>query len=247
VAAYNVMFGGHATPEEIGKMFEKHKLDIIGFSEVPAGDWTARVGKVLGMNHVFVGRTSSANHKDKYKSLLSRTPLRETTEIQLPGRGWNPASAVRALTSIPGHDDIAVYSLHICGYRGEADADGTLPSQSRSLVEHLSRREKARFVIAMGDYNNRLGDPALALMEGIGMRNTWQELHLDLAGRRTCNTVNPKENFGVIDHIYFNSESGLKTTDGGIIELEKPLSDHTPVWAELAFPPLRQGTAPRAR
>ena len=78
VAAYNVEFGRSTTPEEVGKMFKPYNLDIIGFNEVPDGDWTARVGKILGMKHSYVGKISSANHKDKYKSILSRTPLQET-------------------------------------------------------------------------------------------------------------------------------------------------------------------------
>ena len=72
VAAYNVEFGKNATPEEIGRMFKPYNLDIIGFNEAPDGDWTARVGKVVGMKHTYVGKISSANHKDKYKSILSR-------------------------------------------------------------------------------------------------------------------------------------------------------------------------------
>ena len=65
VAAYNVEFGKNATPEEIGKMFKPYNFDIIGFNEVPDGDWTARVGKVVGMKHSYVGKISSANHRDK--------------------------------------------------------------------------------------------------------------------------------------------------------------------------------------
>ena len=75
VAAYNVEFGRSTSPEQVGKMFKPFKLDMIGFNEVPDGDWTARVGKVLGMSYSYVGKISSANHKDKYKSILSRTPL----------------------------------------------------------------------------------------------------------------------------------------------------------------------------
>ena len=80
VASYNVEFGKSASPEQIGKMLKPYKLDIIGFDEAPDGDWTARVGKVLGMKHSYVGKISSANHKDKYKSILSRTPLEGTEE-----------------------------------------------------------------------------------------------------------------------------------------------------------------------
>ncbi len=40
----------------------------------------------------------------------------------------------------------------------------------------------------------------------------------------------------MIDHILYKDQVGAKVTDGGIIELEKPLSDHKPVWAEIVFP-----------
>ena len=67
VASYNVEFGKSATPEQIGEMFKPYKLDIIGFDEAPDGNWTARVGKVLGMQYRFVGKISSASHKDNTK------------------------------------------------------------------------------------------------------------------------------------------------------------------------------------
>ena len=95
VAVYNVEFGKNATPEEVGEMFKLYNSDIIGFNEVPDGDWTARVGKVLGMKSRFVGKISSADHKDKYKSILSRTPLKDTEEHELRAkRAWNPATTV---------------------------------------------------------------------------------------------------------------------------------------------------------
>ena len=40
VVAYNVEFGRSTTPEQVGKMFKPYNLDIIGFNEVPDGDWT---------------------------------------------------------------------------------------------------------------------------------------------------------------------------------------------------------------
>ena len=71
VAAYNVEFGSNATPEQIGNMFKPYKLDIIGFNEVPDGDWTGRVGKELGMNYSYVGKISSAS-----------TPITPSTETK---------------------------------------------------------------------------------------------------------------------------------------------------------------------
>ncbi len=58
----------------------------------------------------------------------------------------------------------------------------------------------------------------------------------DLSKQFTYNAQKPEKNAGVIDHIFYNIASGAKASAGGVIELEKPLSDHKPVWAELTFP-----------
>ena len=228
VASYNVEFSKSATPEQIGEMFKPYKLDIIGFDEAPDGDWTARVGKVLGMQYSFVGKISSANHKNKYKTILSRTPLKGTEEHKLTGRGWNPASVVRAVTQIDGVS-FAFYSLHIC-------KSGANDGHAFSLATKILPRESTERVIVVGDYNNRLGDAAIKTIEGAGFKPTWNDLEIDVSKKSTYNAQNPKNNLGVIDHILYNHLSGAQATDGGIIELKKPLSDHKPIWAEIEFP-----------
>ena len=229
VAAYNVEFGRSTTPEQVGEMFKPYALDIIGFNEVPDGEWTARVGKVLGMKYSYVGKISSANHKDKYKTILSRTPLKETKEVELRAkRGWNPASVVRAKTEIDGVL-IAFYSLHIAGSkRGEGHA--------YKLATEVLPKETSGRVIVVGDYNNNIGDAAMDAIEGVGLRPTWQDLKIDVSSAFTYNALNPQKNHGVIDHILYNTASGARATDGAIIELAKPLSDHKPIWAEITFP-----------
>lgn len=72
--AYNVEFGRHATPEQFGAALKPHPMDVITFNEVPGGDWVERVGRVLDMPYHYTGSISSANHPDKYKAILSRTP-----------------------------------------------------------------------------------------------------------------------------------------------------------------------------
>ena len=229
VASYNVEFSKSATPEQMGEMFKSYKLDIIGFDEAPDGDWTARVGKVLGMEYSYVGKISSANHKDKYKSILSRTPLEQKIEHELRvKRGWNPASVVRAVTEIDGVS-IAFYSLHIC----KSDATN---GHAHSLATKVLPKEKTNRVIVVGDFNNIIGDTAMNTVEGAGFRPTWKDLQIDVSKEFTYNAQNPQKNLGVIDHILYNTSAGAKVTDGGIIELEKPLSDHKPVWAEIVFP-----------
>lgn len=229
VASYNVEFGKNASPEEIGEMFKPYRLDIIGFCEAPGGDWTSRVGKILGMKHTYVGEISSAHHKDKYKTILSRTPLKATQEYSLNGgKSWNPASAVRAVTTLRGIT-IAFYSLHI------SSSDGKI-GHADQLVKNVLSKEKSKRFIVVGDFNNQPSDPAIDAVLDTGMRITWKDLDLNVTQLNTYNALKPEYNGGVIDHIFYNTASSGKTTDGSIIELEKPLSDHKPIWAEIAFP-----------
>jgi len=231
VAAYNVEFGKNASPEEIGKMFKPYNFDIIGFNEVPDGDWTARVGKVVGMKHTYVGKISSANHKDKYKSILSRTPLQSTVEHDLTvqrRRSWNPASVVQAVTQIEGIP-VSFYSLHICRSTDSHDT-----GHAYRLVNEVLPKDKTDRIILLGDFNNEMGDHALQAIEKAGMRATWEDLKIDVSKEFTYNALDSKKNHGVIDHIFHSAKS--KVTEGGIIELKKALSDHKPVWAEIAFP-----------
>ena len=243
VAAYNVEFGKNASPEEIGKMFKPYDLDMIGFNEVPDGDWTARVGKVLGMKHDYVGKISSANHKDKYKSILSRTPLQSTVEHALTvqrSRSWNPASVVQAVTQIEGIP-VSFYSLHIC-----RSTDSQKTGHAYRLVNEVLPKDKTDRIILLGDFNNEMGDHALQAIEKAGMRATWKDLKIDVSKKFTYNALDPKKNHGVIDHIFYSAKS--KMTEGGIIELKKALSDHKPVWAEIAFPKdLEKGEATKLK
>ena len=234
VAAYNVEFGRSTTPEQVGKMFKPYNLDIIGFNEVPNGDWTARVGKVLGMQHSYVGKISSANHKDKYKSILSRTRFELTEEHEVSverRRSWNPASCVKATTKIDGVL-VAFYSLHIC-----RSTDSHNTGHAYRLANEVLLKEKTDRVIVLGDFNNNMGDTAMNMLQDSGFRLTWEDLEIDVSKKFTYNALKPEQpNAGVIDHIFYNTGSKAITKSGGIIELKKPLSDHKPVWAEIAFP-----------
>ena len=234
VAAYNVEFGRSTTPEQVGKMFKPYNLDIIGFNEVPNGDWTARVGKVLGMQHSYVGKISSANHKDKYKSILSRTRFELTEEHEVSverRRSWNPASCVKATTKIDGAL-VAFYSLHIC-----RSTDSHNSGHAYRLANEVLLNEKTDRVIVLGDFNNNMGDTAMNMLQDSGFRLTWEDLEIDVSKKFTYNALKPEQpNAGVIDHIFYNTGSKAISKSGGIIELKKPLSDHKPVWAEIAFP-----------
>lgn len=229
VAAYNVEYGKNASAEEIGAMLKPFNLDLIGFCEAPDGDWTRKVGQVLEMHYVYVGSVSSANHEDKFKTILSRTPLKGAREFSMnTGAVWNPASAVRATTTIRGVT-VAFYSMHIAGSDGKV-------GHAAEFVREIVPQESEPRAIVVGDFNNRLGEPAISLFLDAGLQITWQDLGIDVTTKYTYNALKPEINGGVIDHIFYAKTSGGKATDGAIIELERHLSDHKPVWAEIAFP-----------
>ena len=224
IATYNLEFGKSTTPEEVGEVLRPHAFDLVGLCEVPDGDWTARVGRVAGLEHSFVGTVSSANHKDKYKSILSRAPLRAPEEIRLevPG-GWNPASVVRAEVVFGGLP-VLFHSLHICSC-------GLDWGHAQLLARDVLAPVADRCVVAVGDYNSLLGGADLRALAAVGFHSAWEDLPLDTSRLYTYNAFDPTRNGGVIDHIVCSAS--VRATDGGIIELAKPLSDHKPIWAEI--------------
>ena len=64
-------------------MFKFDSLNVIGFDEAPAGDGTACVGKVLGIEFFLFVKTGSADHKNIYKTILSKAPLEGAEEHEL--------------------------------------------------------------------------------------------------------------------------------------------------------------------
>ena len=249
-AAYNVLFGLWAKPESIGEMFNPYDLDVICFNEVPNGDWTARVGRVLGMDYVHLGKVSSANHKDKYKSILCRFPLRDKGEIIINAKGWKPASLVSAKTNIKGVP-LMLYSTHIPGQ------PEVQKSAAVYIAENVIRGSMHDNLIILGDLNNQLDKGALKSIKTVGMKSIWKELAIDTAKISTHKHIETGNETGVIDHIFFRSRTyAVEVTNGGIIDSAynspeeeiqmtryktewlkygKPLSDHRPIWAEFFF------------
>ena len=254
VVAYNVLFGIWAEPERVGEMLRRHEPDIVGFSEVPDGDWTERVGQVAGLGYAYVGVISSANHKDKYKSILSRSPLTDLDEIEINAeRGWAPASAVSARTVVHGVP-LLVYSTHIPGlpYVSET-SEG---SAAVSLAASIEARIAAENVLLLGDLNNHPGDAPLKRFKAIGLRSMWADLGIDTSRLSTHKHIESGAESGVIDYVYGGGPWSVRAVEGGVIHdafnpvgedkamnvyraewevYSKPLSDHRPVRAVLEF------------
>ena len=235
VAAYNVEFSDKGTAEEIGEALKPFNLDIVGFSEAPGGDWTKKAAAVLGMDHVVVGRYSTAGHVDKYKTIASKTPLYGYEEVLMAD---TLHTATRALTKIGGKE-IAVYSVHFpFGWRDQAHIDETT-GKITALVNYLKEKQADEISIVMGDFNFIPSTPDTSsryyeMFVEIGLDVSWRDLGIDPAKRSSSVRRKPVEGGSgrVIDHIMYPTEK-VKALDGGIIEMEKPLSDHKPVWALL--------------
>lgn len=249
-ATYNVLFGLWAKPESVGKMFKPYNLDVICFNEVPHGNWTLRVGRELGMKHVHVGKVSSANHKDKYKSILSRFPLRDKTEVAFDSKGWKPASVVTARTNIKGVP-LTLYSTHIPGQQDVENSAASFISKKMLSDPHDDN------LFVLGDFNNLLFEGALKAFKEAGMKSIWHGLSINTDSISTHRHIESGNESGVIDHIFYRStKNKVKVTNGGVIEKAynsaeeeiemdrykkewlkygKPLSDHRPIWAEFTF------------
>ena len=235
VTAYNVEVSQNATAEQIGLALLPYRPDIAAFSEAQAGGWTEEVASVLGLPHVVVGQYTTAGHTNKYKSVASRTELTRYEEVLMAD---TEHTATRAVTLV-GEQEIVVYSIHFpFGWRDQSHIDETT-HKIETFVRYLSERQESETAIVMGDFNfipSREGyrSPYYEMFVDIGLDTSWKQLGLDIATEHTCSTFRPEDvgSGKVIDHIIYDHQR-LHAIDGGIIELDPPLSDHKPIWAEL--------------
>jgi maltose 6'-phosphate phosphatase len=238
VAAYNVEYSTRASAQEIGEALKPYNFDAVAFSEAPGGDWTREVASILGMEYVVTGIYSTAGHKDKYKTIASRTPLYGVEEILMTD---TLHTVTRALTQIDGLE-IALYAVHFpFGWRDQAHIDETT-AKIKSFVDFLKDLQQNEKSIVMGDFNfipSRDNSPNMyhEMFKEIGLELSWFELGLDVTARNTHNALKAEDEGSgkLIDHVMYNPDIA-SAIDGGIIEMEKPLSDHKPVWTLLRFP-----------
>ncbi len=247
VVAYNVACGQWATPEQIAEVLKPLNADIVLLSEVPKAnrgkkvkDWSRLLGEALGLDHVWVGSVSSANHKaptwgdvtgnygGKFKSILSRNPLSNGSDILIEGSGWKRASAVRVETEIDGRK-FALYSLHLPGFAhhnkpptSSAACEG---SKHKALTDHINAEKESYDVIVAGDFNE--------WTDGLVMQSLLKETKMK-------NSTKEKS----IDHILYSTERSMKLLQTGRDwgpknqnkdnkKAEGCLSDHPWVWCEL--------------
>ena len=235
IAAWNVEYSTNATATEIGEALKPYNFDVVCFSEAPGGDWTEEVGSVLGLNYVVVGKYSTAGHIDKYKTIASKTPLYDYEEVLMAD---TLHTATKAKTKI-NNTEISIYAVHFpFGWRDQAHIDETT-NKITTFVEYLKKKQNDEIAVVAGDFNfiPSNADSTSMYYEMFlksGMEVTWKSLGIECMKNNTYDAFKPEDQGSgeVIDHIIYNI-SKMKALDGQIIELEKPLSDHKPVWALL--------------
>ena len=237
VAAYNVEVSRNATAEEIGNVLKSYDFDVVCFSEAPGGYWTKKVAGVMGMNYVAVGKYTTAGHKDKYKTIASRTPLYGVEEILMAD---TLHTVTKAMTKI-SDKEIGIYSVHFpFGWRDQAHIDETT-GKVTAFVDYLKKLHGKEVPVVMGDFNfiptnSEKISTYHELFVGLGLDVHWKGLGIDATKINTYNALKPEDegNGDVIDHVMYQAAS-WKVLDGGIVEMGRPLSDHKAVWALLEY------------
>ena len=183
-----------------------------------------------------MGKYSTAGHNDKYKSIVSRTPLTGYEEVLMAD---TLHTATKAFTQIDGKK-IAIYSVHFpFGWRDQAHIDETT-GKVTALVNYIKVRLKDEQPLVMGDFNFVLStddykSPYYEMFVDIGFDASWRDLKTDVTQLHSIVGPSGRDNKGlgrVIDHILYCTQS-VKALEGEVIEMKKPLSDHKPVWALL--------------
>ena len=236
IIAYNIEYAKNTTPEGMADLLNTEDADIICFSEVPGQGWTKEVGRLLGLSYSYEGKIASANHTidyiditgnyyGKYKSILSRYPLKDTSEILLNGAKWSLASAVSGNITF-NHASIQIFSLHIpTGLDDPINSEAEL--LSRIISESYNTIDK---IILAGDFNDLIDSEPLKYLYDIGFYNSFDTLEMNLD---TLTTFTDGRDDKVADHILYK---GVNVVSSGIIEeTGTPLSNHKPVWTIMQY------------
>ncbi|MGQ8336993.1 endonuclease/exonuclease/phosphatase family protein [Sunxiuqinia sp. A32] len=235
IAAYNVEYSKNASAAEIGEALKPFNFDVVCFSEAPGGDWTKKVGEAMGLSYSVVGKYSTAGHVDKYKTILSRTQLYGLEEVLMAD---TLHSVTKAKTKI-NNAEFGIYAVHFpFGWRDQAHIDETTNKIS-TFIEYVEKSQPDEISVIAGDFNFIPSNADTAnlyheMFKEIGMDVSWTELGVDCTKRNTYDALNPADQGSgeVIDHVIYNTTK-LRALDGEIIEMNKPLSDHKPVWTLL--------------
>ena len=218
VVTFNVRYGRQAVAaaELLRNDPRLSGADVIALQEMDEVG-TELIARALSMNYVYypaaihpVARRNFGN------ALLSRWPLEDDVKLVLPHRGRLRRSeriAVGATMRIPGREPVRVYSVHLetpVGISGRSRRD-----QAQAILADAAPYPR---VIVAGDFNSR-GILEVFARHGFG----WLT-------RRVGRTISRFS----WDHVAVRGFQLRDCASVGALANARKISDHRPVWADLA-------------
>jgi endonuclease/exonuclease/phosphatase family metal-dependent hydrolase len=190
--------------------------DVIALQEMDEAS-TEVIARALSMNYVYYPASKHpVAGKNFGNAVLSRWPLEDDVKLVLPHIGRlrkGQRIAVGATMRIPGREPVRVYSVHLetpVSISGEGRRD-----QAEAILADADRHPR---VIIAGDFNSR------------GILNMFAGRGYQWLTRRVGRTISRFS----WDHIAVKGLALRDCASVGALATARKVSDHRPVWADLA-------------
>ena len=128
---------------------------------------------------------------------MSKTPILQSKEFVLEGKGWTLSSTIRIETKIK-NKELTFYSLHIPGSAGVVEG-----SVMKNLVDVVLMKDTSKRIIVMGDFNDLPETNAMQYIFNSGFKSVWDDVE-------DAEQYIDKYKYGQIDNILINKNSGMK-------------------------------------
>ena len=186
-----------------------------------------KLAAALGYDYVYYPAVFHPKaHQDFGNAVFSRWPILEDKKLVLPGmnRFRHMQRAVVGATVMVGDTPVRLYSVHLETMIG---IDG--PERRHQVEALLADAARHPRVVLAGDFNNRNQVGRLLTRAGY----TWLTEH-----------VGHTELIWSWDHVFVRGLALAGPGRVGAVRDTRGASDHRPVWAELALPPLSPPAGP---
>lgn len=210
LATYNVHGGLEASAATVARFLSGLDLDLLSMQEVPSQEYLETIASGTGLVHFTL--------MDRFKAILSRTPLEDTSRIPLvTGRGVIRTTAT--LRGIP----VSVYAIH-----NSWDQPGD--RENRQIVNELLPLDANPRKILLGDFNDEHYSTQNIVLER-ALNDAWTDLGVRPGERTTWPATGfaGTEGHQLIDLLLYAPTGGMFPVSASIPKLAPVLSDHRPV------------------
>ena len=225
VVSWNIAFGIEIAKavEELSTISDLVGADILLLQEMDEAG-TEAIADAIGGSYAYTSaRPHDRTGRDFGNAIVSRWPMRNVAEVDLPGESvisGHPRSATRALLAVQGVE-VLVYSVHteipsmLLSKRSE---------QFRTVARDANERDSS-YVVVGGDFNTVTQRGVRALEEAMGLADLERiSTDLDRSFRRGGRDI-------PLDHVF---AKGFDVAASGVAR-SAVASDHLPLWVEISW------------